>query len=137
MWTKCQQVTTIFVELEVLFPSFLLTSAPYYRLDRPIMCGKCILYELTKCLDSRLFRFRKHFNVFVKKSVALHTLQNMCQKSSNFENYYALICFLIQHKYDNFERYRNRNGCLYQNGTRSSIIEFAETDIPAHCRYDM
>ena len=29
-----------------------------------------------------------------KKSVALHTLQNICPKSSNFENYYALICFL-------------------------------------------
>ena len=95
-WTKCKQITAIFVELEVLFPTFLLTRAPYYRLDRPIKCGKFMFYELTKCLDSRLFRFRKHFNVLVEKSVALHTLQNMCPKSSNFESYYALICFLIQ-----------------------------------------
>ena len=84
---KMSQYTDIFVELEVLFLSFLLKRTLYMRLDRHIMCGNCILFELMKCLDSRLFRFRKHFNVLLKKSVALHTLENIWPKSSDSENY--------------------------------------------------
>ena len=58
------------------------------------MCGNCILFELMKCFDSKLFRFRKHFNVLLKKSDALHTLENIWSKSSNSENYVYKCVFL-------------------------------------------
>ena len=81
------------------------------------MCGNCILFELLKCLDSRLFCFRKHFSVFLlKKSDALHTLEDIWPKSSNSENYMYKCVFVY-----------NKNS-IVSTDTETETVDYITTE---------